>query len=104
MIIGKLRHRVTIQTYSESTNSYGETSKSWSDQATVWASVEPLSGRELEYAQQVHAQTTTKIVMRWRSISTKQRISFNGQTYEILSVLNPEERNIKAVCLCVEED
>ena len=43
---GILRDRITIQERSNTRNSVGEKIDSWSDVATVWAQVRPVSGRE----------------------------------------------------------
>ena len=48
MRAGSLRHRVTIQRYELVVDEYGGPLRreSWKDVATVWASVEAVSGRE----------------------------------------------------------
>ena len=47
MRIGTLRHRVELQEPVENQDGYGEAERTYTTYATVWASVEPLSGREL---------------------------------------------------------
>ena len=104
MRAGLLRNRVTIQTRSETTDDFGEIDFSWSNSATVWASVEPLSGRELMNAQQAGATVTHKITMRYKSgVNPKDRISFDSRTIEIESVRNYRERDISLELMCREE-
>lgn len=101
--IGRLRHRMTIQDYVASKNSFGEETKVWNDFTEVSASVEPLSGKELFAAQQLHAETTTMIIMRYcEGVNTSMRVLFKGRRYDILHVSNKEERNIAMYLLCKE--
>ncbi|HCZ15773.1 MAG TPA: head-tail adaptor, partial [Candidatus Accumulibacter sp.] len=44
---GTLRKRITLQQQSLSVDSYGQQVITWTDVATVWASLEPSVGREL---------------------------------------------------------
>ena len=96
MKAGDLRHRITIQQLAEGENDMGDIVQVWTDFATVWASVEPLTGREYLSAQQVSAETSGRIRMRYRAgVMATMRVLFGGRTYRILSVINPEERNIE---------
>ena len=93
---GKLKHRIVIQQVSEGENDMGDIVQTWTTFDTVWASVEPLSGREYLSAQQVSAETSGRIRMRYRpGVMATMRVLFGGRNYRILSVINPEERNIE---------
>jgi SPP1 family predicted phage head-tail adaptor len=103
MKIGILRHRVTIQEKIVADDELKQQSETWTDIATVWASVEPLSGREYFASKQVNADISVKITMRCRKdITPDMRVVFNEVVYEILSVINPEERNISLILMCRE--
>ena len=102
MRIGRLRHRVTIQTSEAVRDSYGGQTTEWVDEKTVWASIEPLRGEERFLAQQVTASTTTKIVMRYRPLSTDQRIKHGETIYDIQSVIDPEKRHEMLEVMCTE--
>lgn len=105
MNAGKLRHRVELQEVSGSQDSFGESLRTYATYATVWASVEPLQGRELELAQQVSAETNHKITIRYNSnVDTEHRIVFSGRVFELTSVINPSERNEHLVLFCKEID
>ena len=99
MQAGKLRHRVTIQQLvagSPQQNAGGEPDTTWTDVATVYASVEPLRGRELFAAQAVNSEVSGQIRMRYRAgISPDMRIVYAGRHYDILALVNPLERNIE---------
>ena len=103
MRTGRLRHRVKIQDYTESQNTFGETTKTWTDYATVWAAIEPVKGREFWESQQVNAEITTKITMRYLAgIKPKMRILYGIRIFEIDSVINPDERNRELQLLVME--
>jgi len=97
-----LRHRVTLQRYTDTTDTDGFTTQQWQDVATVWAAVENLYGREYWEAAAVQAENTVKFTIRYRAgIETSMRIAFRGKIYNIISVDNIKYRNeyleIKAV-------
>jgi SPP1 family predicted phage head-tail adaptor len=101
--LGRLRHRVTIQQQSSTQDGYGEQVNTWNDLITVWASVEPLKGREHFAAQQVKTETTTRIKMRYRAgIVSKMRVAYGSKTYDIMSVIDLEERHIELHLMCME--
>ena len=103
MRAGKLRYKITIQDYTESQNSYGEVTKTWEDYATVWASIEPIRGREFWESQQINAEVTAKITIRYLAgVTPKMRVKYEARIFEIISVINPEERN-KDLQLMVKE-
>ena len=74
--------------------------------ATVWASVEPLSGREALIAAQLHASTTHKIVIRYQSalsaLTASWRILWGTRAFDITERRNLDERNRTLELICVE--
>lgn len=66
MQAGRLRHRVTLQRRADTQSTSGEVVPGYEDILTVWASIEPLSGREMFAAQQVQSEVNTRIRIRWR--------------------------------------
>lgn len=102
MIIGKLRHRIEIQTASEAADSLGQMTKTWTTAVTRYAAIEPLSGRELIQAQQVNSEITHKVTLRYYAVTSKMRFKFGSRYFEIMSVINKEERNLETVCMCKE--
>lgn len=75
MLAGKLIHRVWIQTPQEVRGATGSHKQIYTDWKEVWASVEPLTPREIFAAQQVASDLTTRIRMRWRDgLNSKMRI------------------------------
>jgi SPP1 family predicted phage head-tail adaptor len=101
--IGKLRHRITLQKYVSSKDSYGAENKVWSDLANVWASIEPISGKEYFAAQQVNAEVSTKIIIRYRKdVEPKMKIKYMGRYFEILSVIHTKEQKKELQLMCKE--
>lgn len=103
MVAGKLRHTITIQSKTITTDTFGGTVETWSDVASVAASVEPLQGRELASAQTVNAETTTRITIRYRAgVIPANRITFEGKFYNITSVIDPDLRHRELVIMASE--
>jgi SPP1 family predicted phage head-tail adaptor len=101
--VGPLRHRVAIQARTVTQDGYGATVATWATAATVWASVEPLSGREAWQAQSVRPDVTHTVTIRaYDGLTPKHRLLFDGRTLEIESVVNLEERNRYMVLQCKE--
>lgn len=71
---GILNTRVEVQEPAEVPNSFGEPGLEWRTIATVWASVEPLSGRELWQAAQVRPDVTHRVLMRPTAVSLTSRL------------------------------
>lgn len=75
----------------------------WTDGDTVWAAVQPLSGKELEHAQAIKAQINTKFVIRFHSgVTPATRFKFNGRLFHVVSAINTDELNTELVCFCEE--
>lgn len=105
MQAGRLRHRVTVQRSTDSIDQYGDQTPTWASLGTVWASVEPLSGREYFAAAQMQSEVSTRIVIRPISgvtLTPKDRVKFGSRYFDIQSVINRDERNRELQLLCVE--
>lgn len=103
---GKLIHRVTLQEADWSQSESGAETPEWEDVAdgTIWASVTPLSGNELVQAQQIVADATFRVVIRYRSgITTETRLRFGERYLNVGGVINFEERNDYLTLLCSEQ-
>lgn len=103
MQAGRLRHRVIIQSAVEARNAYGEAIKTWSTVATVYASVEPIRGREMFDAEQVQSEVTHRVRLRYRpGLTSQMRLLFNARTFEVQTVINVNERNREVQLMCKE--
>ncbi|SRR6266852_3421193 len=112
---GQLRKRVRIQALSPTPlnppNPANEPDliNSWSDLATVWASIEPLSGRELAWAETLTADVTHKVTIRYYpGITPKMRFLYLDprtnlqRLFNIELVRDLEERHRRLECICHE--
>lgn len=105
MKAGKLRHRVTIQhkAYTRQGQS-GVPIYDWSDLATVWASVEPLSVREFIASHATQGELTARITMRHRAdVDETMRLTFRGKVYNIEGVLDDPKSGLEYMTLAVSE-
>ena len=103
-MIGSLRHQITLQKPVIIKDSIGQELEDWQDVATVWACVEPLSGKEYFSAKQINSEVSTKITLRYyKNLLPHWGVRFGHHRYNILSVINFEERNIYLQLLCSEK-
>jgi SPP1 family predicted phage head-tail adaptor len=103
---GELRHLITLQTPSTATpDGDGGFTNTWTDLATVWASIVPATARDLErlVAGTVQSSATHLVTIRYLAgVTTKTRVVFGSRLLSVTGVQNPEERNISLVLVCQE--
>lgn len=103
MRAGKLRQRVELQDRTVTQGSYGEAQVTYSTLDTVWAAVEPLQGREFIEGQQLQAEVTTRIRIRYRDgIAPEMRVVHGTHTYDIVSVIEPATARRELHLMCSE--
>lgn len=89
--IGKLRHRVELQTATDTTAASGQISQTWATTLTVWADVRPVSAYESFQAQQLQAEITHRIRCRYSSTLvtdyvkglSKKRVKWGNRIFRI---------------------
>ena len=75
----------------------------WTDLDTVSASIEPLSGRELANAQQAVEETTHRIRIRYlASVTAQCRVTFGDRVFDVMSVIDADERKRELLLMCKE--
>jgi len=103
MNAGQFNKRIQFLSQSTISDSYGELINDWREVATTWAHIQPLQARELFHAKQIHAEVTTKIIVRYRpNITLNMRIQYGERTLEIVSATNVEEKGQFLEVLCKE--
>lgn len=110
---GTLRHKITIQRLEDVEDSAGEVQDSngdpvqeWVDVATVWAAIEPVSGREFIAAQAEQSKVIARIVIRYRNdIDAAMRLfhAYKQLYYNIEAVLPDKESGLEYLTLLVSE-
>lgn len=92
MRLGPLNKRITFQAPKSDKDDFGNTLPGWDDVATVWASIEPISSRELMASQQVQGEVTHRIRTRYRAgLTAANRIMFKGRVFDMQTPINPLE-------------
>jgi SPP1 family predicted phage head-tail adaptor len=100
---GRFRHRITFQSFIETTNENGFPVQDWTDVKTVWAMIKTLQGREYYEAATTQNENTVRFVIRYTTgINPDMRIKYKERTFEILSVINDDERNITLTIIAKE--
>lgn len=111
---GRANKRVILQPPTLTGDNYGGQTVSWStNNLTIWAIVEPQSGREIFGQGQDQSRVDVKITIRYQSTlkntatAGKYRVSFDSRIFTVLSIKNLDEdmkREGKAyqVLSCVE--
>lgn len=90
---GQLDRRITIQSFTTTTDDFGEVIQSFTTLADVWAKVEEKNGSEGEEGNQLMATKRVEFFIRYRSdINEQMRIVYNGLTYKIETILNADAR------------
>ena len=102
MKAGQLRHRITIQSYT-TTNTHGEITKTWSTFKTVWARIEPITGREWLESGIVEAEVTHRVTIRYlANVKPQMRIYYDSKYYDIMYIENTEMRDRQMILMCKE--
>ena len=95
MRAGDLRHRIKFQKLVSGMDpeTMEPIEASWVDVATLWAAVNPLSGREFIQAKAAQSEEVGRIVIRYRSdIKAAMRGIEGDRVYNIQAVL-PDPRS-----------
>ncbi len=98
---GSLRERVTIQSLTLTKDSYHEQQESWTDVATVPASVRPVSASEQVTADRLETQQRLLVTIRFRTgVTDKNRLKHvhcgTTRYYDIVSIT---DRNMRGKAL-----
>jgi SPP1 family predicted phage head-tail adaptor len=93
---GKYRQPITIQQRQFTQDSYGSTTEDWVDVYQTRAGIFPLSGSEFFKADEINANITHKIQLRYLSgVTPDMRILYNNRVFWITSVVNFQEHNVE---------
>lgn len=103
----KLRHRLILQAPVENQDpATGDLEITWTDVATVWAVIEPLSAREFIASQSENNQVTARITIRYRpDVTGKWRLlhEAKGAYYNIEGILADKSSGKHYLTLPVSE-
>lgn len=103
MRIGDLRHQITLQAPTRIADGMGGFTVAWVDMATVWAAIWPVSATEQIQAAQPVMTVSHRIRMRYLAgVKAAWRVKFGNRYFNIVSIVNPNERNQMLDLLCKE--
>lgn len=104
-LTNRLNKRVSIQSKTITRGSRGSQVETWVDDFTTWGEVKTLTGREIEAAKQIHAESTVEVNIRYstsREVTSQKRVMYGTRTLHILAVINVNEENKELKLLCKE--
>lgn len=105
---GQMRHSVLIERRVDGTDSEGQPVDSWVAVAIVMAAIQPLNGREFFEQAGYASDITARIRIRWQplvaDVSPADRITHGTTVYDIISVINHDERNRELVIMASERE
>jgi SPP1 family predicted phage head-tail adaptor len=91
---GKLNKRIQIMELAQISDGGGGYEDALVPVKTVWAHIQPVSGREYWQAQQAQAQISHKVTIRYTNVVNRSHVlSFNGKNYDIQYIINVDEAN-----------
>lgn len=103
MRAGALRNKITIEYIAVGKDTVGQENGTWTTLKTAWAHIKPLTGKEYQSGQTINAEVTHEVRMRYYSgITPKMRVKHGTRYFDILYVLNIEERNRELLLKCKE--
>ena len=93
--IGELNRKITIRQLTNTPDGQGGfESDSWSNFAQPWARLKPMKGGEKVHADRLTTNQLTQCMIRYISgITTKMQVLYNGDEYQIRSIVNVDEAN-----------
>lgn len=101
--IGELRHRVTLETPTDTPDGAGGFARSYAPLAQLWARIETLDARADFVAEREEQQTTHRLTIRWRGdVGQAARFDHRGRKLLVQSVVDPDQRRRFLVFDCVE--
>lgn len=100
---GQLRHRVTVQTNTQTRGADGQYKDGFATTATRWASVEPMDGAQAFENGTQKQRVTHKVTMRYYDgLTPDMRLVHKTRNLDIVEVRDINERERMTVALCTE--
>ncbi len=103
MRAGRRNQKVIIQRSTPTRGSYGEEVEVWATLEQPWVHIKTVSGGETIQGGQVDAKSTHLITLRKTDITPADRIKHDGRIFNIIKLINPEERGLDQQVLVSED-
>lgn len=99
----ELNKRIAFQSPVNTADGMGGFTVTWTDAATVWAAIWPVSASETIQAAQATMTITHRIRIRYRSgLMAYWRISWSSRYFNIVSIIDPNMAHVWLDILCKE--
>jgi len=100
---GRAKHPIEIQQKISTPDGSGSSIESWIGFGADRAEILPISAAERIRAHEIETEITHLLTIRYRSgITDKMKIVFRDRTFNIKSIIDVEEANVKLQLLCTE--
>lgn len=83
---GRMDQRITLQQRTSTLDALGQASEAWTDVATVWASAQPLRGREFFAAGAMQSEAAVRFRIRHRAgLTGAMRVVWNTVPHALVA-------------------
>lgn len=104
----RLNHRITIQAPATGKDTWGQPNAGWTDVATVFADIRPVSAREKMRAGALEAELSHTVRVRWQAVLSDYtaldglRLVFGLRVFRVVSAHSPDEARRAVIFNCIE--
>lgn len=103
MEAGTLNKRVILQYATKVSDGMGGFTSSWVNAAIIWCAIWPTSARETIQSMKETMTISHRIRIRYRSVLRPDwRVKFGNRFFNIVSIVNPSEKNELLDLMCRE--
>jgi SPP1 family predicted phage head-tail adaptor len=101
--VSEMRHRVSIQAATRSSDGQFGGTLSWATALTVYASIKPKKAYERMQAGQLASPITHEVTMRYNdTVTSAHRLLFGSRIFQIKEIINKDEADEFLILQCVE--
>lgn len=94
MQVGKLDKRITWQYPAKTSDGMLGETVTWTTVCETWARILPKSAKEIRQSEQMTMNVTHTVRIRYRNpFLPSWRGLFRGRIFQIIGIVNPEEKN-----------
>jgi SPP1 family predicted phage head-tail adaptor len=104
-LASECRHRINIQTLSSVSDGEGGFTTAYTDGSNYWAAIYPMSAAQVKEYRTINVNADYLIKIRGNiTVAEKtNRIRFGARYFEVLTVMDLQERGIVKHVACKEE-
>lgn len=83
---GAMDQRITLQSPSSTVDGLGQRVETWTTEVALWASVQPLRGREFFAAGAINSEAQVRVRIRYRAgVTPAMRVLWRGVPHAIVA-------------------